>query len=1355
MAKNTPTTGVITDYWGRGSYRWACPNCGGTIVESRLALGLPCEECLSGIPSDKSLTGIYRELVREGKVTKSFTQLVELEKKALDLIDFFEKAVRSKPWGAQRAWARRLVRGDSFSIIAPTGVGKTTFGLVAALYFACKEGRKAYIVLPTTTLVVQAYDKLLNLLASVGAECADVKAVAIHSKMKVKERKEALASVEAGDFDILISTSAFMRKYADKLGSMNFAFVFADDVDAVLKSGKSVDAILKVVGFSESDIEAGVTLLKLTREQASLKARLASLGRKPQDYDKIKARIRELDRKIKELQKKLEPSISRAARLVVSSATGRPRGPRVKLFRVLLGFEAGGRGDIGLRNVIDSYVVPKTSIEDTIVDLVKRLKDGILIFVPIDKGIEGAEALANKLREEGINAEAYHAKKPLSVLEEFAAGKIPVLVGVANYYGTLVRGLDLPRIVKYAIFAGVPRHKFGMDIGEPHPSRLIRLLSLLSEIDLEQVAEEARRHLANMRKLLRRLSPAALQLLSEKVLQGDLGERGSPAWIIWEAYNFLRNALSDREVWDKLSQRPDVAVVSEENRLYILIPDPATYIQASGRTSRLYAGGITKGLSIVVVDDERVFRGLVDRVRWITDTKWVPLEELDLDSLIKDIEEDRKRVGMILAGEARIRDLVKTALLVVESPNKARTIASFFGQPSIRILPGGLRAYEVATGDYILTIAASGGHVYDLAEELDDRDIPESMRPYYKGSVFGVGILDVNGARDYHPVYTSIKRCMECGYQYTEESITCPRCGSTMIKDSRTIIEDLRRLAWESDVVLIGTDPDTEGEKIGWDIALLLRPFSRAIYRLEFHEVTRKAIREALENLRDFHQRLVDAQIVRRIEDRWIGYTLSPLLWCDFWPNYYCPSIAESARHVRDHERCATMKYYYNLSAGRVQTPTLGWVVKRTEEAREKILLYTLIFNGNRISFREDEVSGDLRGLRELVRSKKYEHDVEIEIKAVSEEVTTIEPLPPYSTDALIADANRFLGFGAPETMSLAQNLFEWGLITYHRTDSTRVSDRGIQVAREWLEQKYGELSSELFRPRTWGAGGAHEAIRPVRPIDAERLRVLIEEGLIELPGELTWRHLRLYDLIFRRFVASQMRPAKVKIVTYKIEVPLYGITLEQKRLIGIGSKLAGMPEANDVEAGFLLVWHPYFRVDQPLPVGHRMARVEARRVPKVPLYTQGEIIEEMKRKGIGRPSTYAKIVDTLFKRGYIARVRAKRGGERVAATPRGRHVYYYLTKILGEADEEHYGSLAPHLRRIPALVSEERTKVLEELMDSIERGEKDRQDVLDSIFNEIQPLASPIISAYRGESTLQGLSECIRGFRSRGVPVR
>jgi reverse gyrase len=1312
---------------GRSVYRRSCPNCGRSISEARLNMGLPCERCIpKTVEGDVSLESVYKALLENGTLNM-FKEVYVLEGEARRLAWFFEKTLGYPPWGAQRTWIKRFVRGDSFTIIAPTGVGKTTFGIIVSLYLACVRGEKSYVIVPTTTLVIQAEEKARNFASKVA--CTP-RIVAVHGRMRKAEKEKALEHIKSGDFDVLISTIAFARKNLEILEGRRFKFVFVDDVDAVLKSGRSVDAILRIVGFTEEDIDAGLRILNLQREIARLQYEGEGGGE-------------ERRRKVEELRVELERyrgilrGRNEVSRLIVSSATGRPRGSKVRLFRVLLGFEAGGRGDVGLRNVVDAYVMPSGSVEEEVVRIVKRLGSGTLVYVPLDSGIEGAERLAELLRNAGVNAKAYHARTPFKVLREFMDGEVDVLVGVANYYGALVRGIDLPKRVKYAVFAGVPRHKFSAEIGEPHPARLSRVLSLLSEVNISDVAESARRYLAEMRRMLRRFSPAYLQFLSEKVLEGDVESGGRSARVLAEAYDFVRRALEDPEVWREIESRSDVGVIVEGGRKYLLIADVVTYIQASGRTSRLYSGGITKGFSVVVVDNMNVFRGLMDRSRIIADVKWSKLEDVPMDKLIEEIEEDREKVSRILEGKVVVGELVKSALLVVESPNKARTIASFFGQPSVRLFPGGLRVYEVTIHNLVLSIAASGGHVFELVPRASEEDVPSHLEGAVEGDVFGVISIRSDGSRFFAPVFSSIKRCLSCGHQFTDDRSTCPRCGSPRIRDSFNTIEDLRRIAWEVDMVLVGTDPDTEGEKIGWDLALLLKPFNKNIYRLEFHEVTRtsilRALEEALEERRGLRERLVEAQLVRRIEDRWIGFTLSPLLWCYFWP-YYCSELRERGVSITS-ERCSE-PYNFNLSAGRVQTPALGWVVNRYEESRKATYVYTLHHNGTPILVvREGDVSPVLAS--ELRKIAREGGEVEIEVSEVSREEVTISPPPPYTTDSMIADASRLLGMGAPETMRLAQDLFEWGLITYHRTDSTRVSERGVEVAEEYIRSKFGDLAEALYRPRRWGEGGAHEAIRPVRPVDMSTLQLLVEEGALELPGRLTQRHLRLYDMIFRRFIASQMREAVMVKARYAID--LLGHKLDHSRILGSGA-------GGDVSRGFTLIWGSV-RVEEPLKPGYLNVRVRFRRVGAKQPYTEGELVEEMKSRGIGRPSTYAKIVETLIKRGYVVPLKKPRGY--IVASRRGRYVFKFLVEDLAAASEDLYGRLAHHLRRVPQLISEERTRVLERLMDEVEEGRRGWVEVLNEIYDEIEGLSLPIrlimLSERRVQEEVPGeLRECL-----------
>ncbi|WP_255344581.1 DNA topoisomerase [Thermus sp. CCB_US3_UF1] len=304
----------------------------------------------------------------------------------------------------------------------------------------------------------------------------------------------------------------------------------------------------------------------------------------------------------------------------------------------------------------------------------------------------------------------------------------------------------------------------------------------------------------------------------------------------------------------------------------------------------------------------------------------------------------------------------------------------------------------------------------------------------------------------------------------------CPD-GTESQPDRDRALQALRSLALEAQDFLLATDPDTEGEKIAYDVYLALRAFGREVVRGEFHAVTPRAFLEALRHPQEVKEDLVEAQMVRRIADRWVGFALS-----------------------EDLQRLLGRR---GLSAGRVQTPVLGWVIAREREARTRLPFTEVALRGLALRF-PDEVRERVLLLEVLEEAEREQN-----------------PLPPYTTDALLADASRE-GFRVPEAMALAQDLFEAGLITYHRTDATRVAPEGMALARRLIEARFGP---EYARPRPWGEGGAHEAIRPTRPLWPEDLE---EAGLFQaLP--LSEAHGRLYDLIFRRFLASQMAPARVR----------------------------------------------------------------------------------------------------------------------------------------------------------------------------------------------------------------------------------
>ncbi|MCX8196176.1 MAG: reverse gyrase [Acidilobaceae archaeon] len=1288
-------------------YLSICPNCGGPIDSRRLEKGLPCEKCLRNMRVRRG--EVIKVLANSGTL-KALREVADLEEKVKKLSELFEKLV-GKPWGAQRSWIKRFVRGDSFSIVAPTGTGKSVFGLVASIYKACVEKRKAYFIVPTSTLVKEFTERLEDFVRRSGCELKVV------SYSKGRKKEKVLREIADGKFDILITTVAFSRKHADLLAAQGFGLLFVDDVDAVLKSNRSVKVVLKIAGFKEEDVRKGEELLQLQR-----RARRES--------------AEELYEREERLREEMERIRKSASQLVVSSATGRPTAAAARLFRVLLGFEAGGAHGMGLRNVVDTYKLVKGDLFREAVLYLYLLGDGTLVFVSKDLGVEGAERLAEMLRKAGIAAEAVHSKKSFDrSLERFKSGELKVLVGVADYYGLLVRGIDLPHRVKHSLFVGVPKIILRVGAERPSPINLLRVLSLLSTLSIEEVAEGARRKLGELRRIMRRFSAAYLQEVARKVEKGEQ-EESAAYRVLAEVHKFTLEALRREDVWAELRRRKDVSVEEHEGQKYIRIADVATYIQASGRTSRLYAGGITKGLSIVLVDDEAVFNDLARKLRRIAEIEWKELSQVELEKVLKEIERERKKMRV----KKKSVGLMRSALLVVESPNKARIIASFFGRPAVRVMPNGLRVYEVSLPTRLLMIAASGGHIFDLTQNLSSKDVLPSLSRYE--NFFGI-LVKEKGKDGFVPVFAPRKRCLSCGYQFSSSATFCIRCGSKRLDSSTDVIADLRRIAWEVDEVFIGTDPDTEGEKIGWDLYLAISPFNSNVQRIEFHEVTREEILKALQQPRSFDEKLVGAQMVRRVEDRWIGFTLSPLLWCLFWPKY-----CSEEKLPQSEAKVCKRKYNYSLSAGRVQTPVLGWVIERAAEHKKKVDVFLLTFNEKSVlSFREGGERGIPPEKAEILRQllgKKRRVETEVRITLKERRELEVSPLPPYTTDTMLADANRYLRMGAEEAMRLAQDLFTWGLITYHRTDSTRVSEKGQQIARQWLQEKFGDYYEELMELRGWGEGGAHEAIRITRPLDRETLELYIEEGLIEIP-EITSRHLDLYDMIFRRFIASQMKRAIVEEGLYMIEIlGERRVELEERRIIRLGKEPA-QGEQLSISAGFTLVWNYGLR-PRPLEEGVFKALLQRRRVGKVSPMAQGELVEHMKRKGIGRPSTYAKIVETLIRRRYV--LTPRRAREYLVATRRGEMVYRFLTKEIEEIRSEVLGD---EVKKVPSLISEERTKSLEKAMDEVERGEKSWLDVMEELYEEIKELSRPIrhmMSNVKEGEEGRGLGECLRGAR-------
>ena len=1227
-------------------YMSSCPNCGGLISAERLYKGSVCNNCLEKDEKFNDIKELVDELHKFGKINR-LKEVMDILKEYDSFRSLFTNIIGFPPFGPQKSWIIRVLRRESFAIIAPPGLGKTTFGMISSIYFSQKNG-KSILVFPTRTLVRQAIDRISEFAKKVGIE---TKLLYYHSGLNESQREELYKSLIEGDFNIFISTNRFIIDRIDEIKNITYDFLFVDDVDTALKSSKSAEAILNLAGFSKEDITEVKDMLRKARENESAYAKIQEIR-----GNKLKGKT-----------------------IVFSSATLTKGNP---VLSALMGFRPGS-SVIYIRKIIDAYTRLPNNDNDIVKllrTLLKKLGDGGLIFVPVDKGQEYAKWLEQQLADLNVAAVA---SAQTHKIDEFANGNIYALIGSATHYGILVRGIDLPWRVKYAIFVGIPKFKF--KIGETMNivalSRILNILGIITKD--QQVINLARK----IREKVRKLSPAAIAMLNSLAREGKLEDD-----TLLKAYEVANKYLKDNEILTKVAEVGDL-IISSGN---ILIPDYLTYIQASGRTSRIYGGELTTGLSVLLVDNDNLFRILnkklslvLDEITWHElDLESNKIDSENLDNILNKINNERKKIYKVKTegGVDPSLQRVKTILFVVESPNKAKTISNFFSKPSIRQIEN-IKAYETILEDKILIITASGGHVYDLTTQ--------------NIGVYGIDVSKRDGQYEFTPYYNTIKRCKN-GHQFTDykDNGKCPVCGTTeIVTDKTNTINALRKLALEADEILIGTDPDTEGEKIAWDIYLALKPFNNNIKRAEFHEVTRKAILQAINNPRPFNINLVESQIVRRVEDRWIGFKLTEKV----------------RQYISENPNTKFKKININnLSAGRVQTPVLNWIVTRYElYNKHKVRVYyaTIVLDENqKLSFYV---------VKDRNASIKKNSKICIKIKNAEKREDTINPLPPYTTDTLLYDANTFYGISAQETMKIAQDLFELGLITYHRTDSTRISNVGIGIAENYLKENLGEEYGKVFKPRSWGEGGAHEAIRPTRPLDEEQLKLLIDEGELELAKRLTNNHFKIYDLIFRRFITSQL--ISLNVVKERIEYEGFE-DCEERTKLNLLQNTSEFITAIDFpikQANYSkFLYLPTTRVIKGSIVDKIKGKkefeaiiqgsfvksiiIEDSQIKDIDLYTQADIVSEMKKKQIGRPSTYATIINTLLKRYYVVESKKNR---KLIPTALGIEVNKYLNQNYSK------------------FVSEERTRGLLALMDKIEAGNENYINVLNEVYKEIREI--------------------------------
>ncbi len=512
-------------------------------------------------------------------------------------------------------------------------------------------------------------------------------------------------------------------------------------------------------------------------------------------------------------------------------------------------------------------------------------------------------------------------------------------------------------------------------------------------------------------------------------------------------------------------------------------------------------------------------------------------------------------------------------------------------------------------------------------------------------------------------------------------------------KGGRKVVGRLREAAAEASAIYLATDPDREGEAIAWHLLQVMRVRDKPVHRITFHEITPQAVQAALSAPGDLNMDLVNAQQARRVLDRLVGYQVSPVLW----------------KAIRGRR---------GLSAGRVQTVALRLVVERDREIETFVPQEYWTLDAE-LSKAED----DRRFRARLIRIGKEKADLKTEDDAlavvealeqadyrvlkVKKRRQSRRPYPPYTTSTLQRDAANRLHWSAAKTMRVAQQLYEGvelpgegtvGLITYMRTDSTHVATPAQAEARQVIARYWGEeylpTSPPTYRTSAKVAQEAHEAIRPTSSYRTPR----------DVREHLTPDQARLYELIWRRFIASQMKPAVYNVTTVDVACARDGHDLPYlfratgRELLFEGFLKAypagkDKPKAPGTEEGATDQVLPPLIAGEPLVLHGLFPEQHFTKPP--PHFTEASLIQELERLGIGRPSTYAGIVRTLVKREYVERKRRKS----LLATELGFVVCDFL------------------VRQFPDLFAVGFTAQMEEDLDRIARGERAWVEVLQDFY--------------------------------------
>lgn len=647
---------------------------------------------------------------------------------------------------------------------------------------------------------------------------------------------------------------------------------------------------------------------------------------------------------------------------------------------------------------------------------------------------------------------------------------------------------------------------------------------------------------------------------------------------------------------------------------------------------------------------------------------------------------------------------MSTKLVIVESPNKVRSIAGYLGPE--------------------FDVEASVGHIRDLPQPSE---LPATMKkgPYGK---FAVDVED-----DFIPYYV-------------------------VNPDKKKTVAQLKKALKEADELYLATDDDREGEAIAWHLQQVLKP-KVPVRRMVFTEITREAVTRALDNTRELDIHLVDAQETRRILDRLVGYEVSPVLWRKVRAGLSAGRVQSVATRLvveRERERMAFRSASYWGVEATFSTVLSAVDVTARQEASFTARLVTL--DGRRVATGRDfNDDGQLRPAA-LKASAVHLHQVgatavaeaigrgEPRVVGVEDKPYKRRPAAPFTTSTLQQEASRKLRMNPRETMRVAQGLYENGFITYMRTDSTVLSGQAVAAARSQVAELYGaEYVPE--RPRVYaskskGAQEAHEAIRPA----GDHFRTPAQ-----VSGELTGAQFRLYELIWKRTVASQMADAVGSTATVTVEVPLTPVAGESRdsgptfstagltasgTVITFRGFLAAYEEGRDAEryqddAGAAAKDSKDVRLPAMI-AGQELAALDAEasghETTPPPRYTEASLVKALEEREIGRPSTYAATMSTISDRGYV-----DHRGQALVPT----WLAFAVTRLL----EENFAELVDY----------DFTASMERDLDRIAAGEEDRVAWLRRFYNG-QGGAGTKQAAQAASNELEAAAAALRAQGLKGL---